>query len=206
MKSLLPSRLTRALPLWLLAALALPLAAARAQTTPSAGRIVYYQNTFENPNGGTSYRIFLVNPDGTNQTKIPRAPTESDLFPDLSPDGTRIACNGSTDGITLLNPDGSNRSAIPNTAGFIVPVWSPDGKRLLARNQGSTNSIAVFNPDGTGIINVALRTDFPVLSDVNWVARRHPDRLHRSGGVRQPFIPPLRDQRRRLGHPGEALH
>ena len=70
------------------------------------------------------------------------------LFPDWSPDGTRIAFHDG-DGISTMNADGSGRKTLTRFLGGIFggPSWSPDGQRIAFARSGG---VYVVNADGSG--------------------------------------------------------
>ena len=132
--------------------------------------------------GGCKHEIYVMNADGTNQTRTNNTgffPLEwfssiDDSF-DWSPDGTRIVFeSGHDDGsgsfigsISVMNADGSNVRRLTNYPGFdYSPKWSPDGTKIaLGRaddfiDQGL--NISVMNADGTN------QTRFSVGWDPRW--------------------------------------
>ena len=89
----------------------------RPDWSPNGGAIAFTTS----PTGPGSYRLFLVEPDGTNVQQLADAITPSSK-PRWSPGGVWLAIDG-----RALEPDGT-------PTGFLVPhnaEWSPDGSRLL---------------------------------------------------------------------------
>jgi Tol biopolymer transport system component len=82
------------------------------------------------------------------------------LFPEYSPDGTRIAYVGGSKGnpeIMLMNADGSDPVNLTNTEGNIelYPSWSPDGRSIVCTSyEGNPDSVA----GRIEVIDVASRT------------------------------------------------
>ena len=91
-------------------------------TPGPSGRIAFDSNR----NG--NYEIYVMNADGTGQTKITNN-SANDLVPAWSPDGSRIAFDSYRDGnfeIYVMNADGSGQTRITNnTANDESPDWSP---------------------------------------------------------------------------------
>jgi len=107
--------------------------------SPRGDRIVY--------NGGETYGIWLINPDGSNETLL----LEDDRFPSWSPAGDKIAYvknGGSGSGcIWIMNSDASNQTQVTTHMGG-APTWSPDGSQIAY--QVPDGGIWVVNIDGTG--------------------------------------------------------
>src|SRR5882724_4433863 len=153
--------------------------------------------------GGCKHEIYVMNADGTNQTRTNNTgffPLEwfssiDDSF-DWSPDGTRIVFeSGHDDGsgsfigsISVMNADGSNVRRLTNYPGFdYSPKWSPDGTKIaFVRGDifdQSSREIYVTNADGS---NVQRLTSYPTWNaDPRW----SPD------GTKIAFV------RRRVGTP-----
>jgi len=109
--------------------------------------------------GGCWFEIYVMNPDGTNQTRT-NNPGFDDSF-DWSPDSTRIVFESFHDGsfgfntnISVMNADGSNVRRLTNYPGFdYSPKWSPDGTKIAFLraddNFAVIPEIYVMNADGT---------------------------------------------------------
>jgi Tol biopolymer transport system component len=132
-----------------LAALAvLLLAAPAAATFPSAnGRI-----TFDTGFGG---HIWSVDANGKNLRRLTGG-TGSEIWPDMSPDGRKLAyahCVGNACSLTVADANG--RHAKQLTSGGSVfdgePDWSPDGSRLaFTSSRTGQDEIWIAKADGTG--------------------------------------------------------
>jgi TolB protein len=105
--------------------------------------------------------VYVMNADGTDQTKLYDA---AGLEPDAlawSPDGAALLVSGAG-GIRLANADGSG--GITSLGTGANADWSPDGTRI-ALAWGS--DIYVMNRDGTGLVPITnddVRDDFPAWS------------------------------------------
>ena len=104
------------------------------------------------------YDIFLMNADGSGQTKLTNLPVWNDT-PVWSPDGTLIAWSHSRDengGIYRMNSDGSGQiNLTPGVFGY-EPSWSPNGYQIafsaVAQTDGFySEQIFVLNRDGSGL-------------------------------------------------------
>jgi dipeptidyl aminopeptidase/acylaminoacyl peptidase len=106
--------------------------------------------------------LYLMTPQGTNQTRITQNTGVRDQSPTWSPDGTRIAFvtdrNGSYD-IAVISSLG-----VENTVEILTgdsrrteqhPAWSPDGTRIAFESDRDGNDeIYVMNADGTNVIRL----------------------------------------------------
>ena len=141
-------------------------------------------NLCANPPPACSTKIaFVSNRDGNNEIytidpvfgTLTRLTTNSasDLFPALSPDGTKIAFASDRSGgnldIYVMNADGSGTPTqlTNNAAHDFQPEWSPDGKKIVfvsQRDRDSQNNIRrqiyVMNAEPNAIqTNLSNNTD-----------------------------------------------
>lgn len=87
------------------------------------------------------------------------------LWPDFSPDGTRIAFNGTVPGVTtnddvfIINVNGTGLVRLTTDPGRDrFPVWSPDGSKIaFLSNRTGFHQVWVMDANGTD--QVALTTD-----------------------------------------------
>jgi Tol biopolymer transport system component len=96
----------------------------------------------------------------------------SDIGPDWSPDGGRIAYLDETDGSTVrvmvVDVHGGVPRAISDVSVWSYPRWSPDGKTVVITDEGAagtTPAVVLLDPDGTA---PATRIELP---DVQGPAR-----------------------------------
>jgi hypothetical protein len=139
-----------------------------AQASVTAGEVVFQQVA-----DGDSNLVML---NGTSETALTLGP--NDLFPDVSPDGSKVAftsgptAGGGLNGISVINTDGSGQVALTTadqTETFpslifddLNPRWSPDGTKIVfARDllgDPYTDDIMVMNADGTGLTDLTPDT------------------------------------------------
>lgn len=105
---------------------------------------------------GREAQIYLINPDGSDQTKLIQG-----SFPSWSPDSQQIAfaCSTSTVGATnicVINRDGTHLRTLTQTGFNTEPVWSPDGKKIAFVFLESFSNLDIYtmNVDGTERINL----------------------------------------------------
>jgi dipeptidyl aminopeptidase/acylaminoacyl peptidase len=83
----------------------------------------------------SNWDLFVVNADGTGAVNLTRTPGENELYPQVSPDGKRIAFvsdkgqgRETVRSVYYMDADGKNRKKVADHAR--QPFWSPDGKIL----------------------------------------------------------------------------
>jgi Tol biopolymer transport system component len=126
--------------------------------SPDGAKIAYYHGQ------SNDRAIFVMNADGSNQTRVADFQADTMGRPVWSPDGSMLAFDlyftDQTWDIYAVNSDGSG---LANLAGDLNrdetdPVWAPDGTKIafqassvLARTVDNTGTfeLYVMNPDGT---------------------------------------------------------
>ena len=97
-------------------------------------KIVY--ETFRETDGRENWELFLMNADGSNQTNLTNTPDLDEMYPHVSPDGSKICFvvdeganrRNKVRSVYYMNIDGSNRVLVANNAR--QPCWGPEGKRI----------------------------------------------------------------------------
>jgi len=140
--------------------------------SPDGARIAFSASTpatCGTPSPADSGGIWVMNADGSNVTRITTG--YWDGFPSWSPDGTKIAFQGTVNGDTrnqqifVAGADGSNptqlTTATPGTGWRLTPSWSPDGTQIAFKiyasttfPDGSRGEIAVMRADGSGAVSL----------------------------------------------------
>jgi len=136
-----------------LAALALALAAAAlAAATPIADAAFPGHNgkiVFSRPG-----EIWMINADGSGQTRLIDNPLTANPDPTFSADGRRIAFASQRDGnyeIYVMNADGSDQTRLTTSpVSDDQPAFSPDGRKIAFRSYRNGNAdLYLLNTDGT---------------------------------------------------------
>ena len=141
--------------------------------SPDGRRIAYLGVVGATDTSDASYRLHVVNADGSGDhtllaaSRATWAPGGHALIwpPTWSPDGSRIAFSRATRSratdppwtafeIHVINPDGTGlrRLTLTTAPHSFSPAWSPDGKQIVSLSL--PNRIQVMNADGSGLRTV----------------------------------------------------
>lgn len=118
--------------------------------------------------------IYVMNADGTNQTRVTNNPDVNDFYPAFSPDGSKIAFTSDresvslSNGIYVMNADGTNQTLLtkdsPNNR---QATFSPNGSKIAYSSYRGSWEIYVMNADGTNptpLTNNAVTDSHPSFS------------------------------------------
>jgi TolB protein len=99
--------------------------------------------------GLPGFRLCVMDSDGKNVRMLTHTDNaHGNVYPDWSPDGTKIAYADTIGGaleIFVCNPDGSNAARLTELNGFSSrPSWSPDGQWIAFHRQNSDNFGSLF--------------------------------------------------------------
>ncbi len=106
------------------------------------------------PPGSSRFEIYIMNADGTNQTRITNNLSQ-DTFPAWSPDGTKLAFMSPREGnaeIYVVNRDGSGLRRLTNhPSSDVTPTWAPSGNQIaFTSDRTGRPQIWIMNADGSG--------------------------------------------------------
>jgi Tol biopolymer transport system component len=116
------------------------------------GKIAFVSTRVKDSLGLPIRQIFVMNADGSCQTRLSHSRAFRDDLPAWSPNGQTIAFNRSDNpaapavpetGIWLMNADGSDQAPLAHDAGG--PSWSPDGHKIAF---GRDADLWVMKADG----------------------------------------------------------
>lgn len=137
------------------------LAAASSKGVSAAATGTLERIAFTSNRSGTA-QIYVMNADGSGQTRLTNSAPFDDMQPAWSPDGTRIAfsrgtsyqsANLGSSSIVVMDSSGGNEQVLAAETGInFRPAWSPDGQRILYIHGSPTQApfdVWVMNADGT---------------------------------------------------------
>jgi Tol biopolymer transport system component len=152
--------------------------------SPDGRKIAFVQPSSEEDDSRAPGALFVMNADGSAQTRVLRTLTGCSITcagisnPTWSPDGTRIAYSiwgrksyHASGDVFVVNANGSGESGLASTREMFEdrPSWSPDGRRVAFAASPiiggyTTGSADIFsmNIDGTG------RTRLTNASSIGW--------------------------------------
>jgi Tol biopolymer transport system component len=111
--------------------------------SPRGGQIAFDRDESSERTGVERRNVYVVRPDGTG---LRRLTSGSNVGPDWSPDGRRIAWSCGDD-ICVMDADGKHKRVVTNAArtnGDESPAWAPDGKRLVFARAPAGSGLALY--------------------------------------------------------------
>jgi TolB protein len=115
------------------------------------------------PAGASTYQLWMMNADGSNQRQLLNDPNGFDLSPNFSPDGSQIVFNRFSavfqGAIYRIRADGTGLTALvdfdpnPDSSAF-DPIYSPDGLTIAfdsVDRSGLIYAVYVMGTDGSHI-------------------------------------------------------
>jgi TolB protein len=127
--------------------------------------------------GGDYFKIWVINPDGTNPVVLTSKSKGNDTEPSWSPLENKIAFVSDRDGtneIYRMNADGSNQIALTTGSGYggsSTPSWSPDGSKIAfssADGGWSSTSHEIYVMDSAGGGRVQLTSNYSFDGQPGW--------------------------------------
>lgn len=112
---------------------------------------------------GSQWDIYLINDDGTGLVNLtPNTGGSSELWPNFSPDGRRIAYGVNNGSLIVANADGSNPRTIYTVGSYgdILATFTPDGTQIAfwIWQDASGRDIYLINADGSNLTNLTPNT------------------------------------------------
>jgi TolB protein len=119
---------------------------------------------------------YVMNADGSGETRLTTSPQVSEGQPAWSPDGTRLLYRKTPDNPIVqnadlwqidVNPAAPNpRPVLERTGDERYPSWSPDGTKIVFRgdhdlvDHSGDEELYVMNADGTGVVQLTSNDVF----------------------------------------------
>jgi Tol biopolymer transport system component len=101
-------------------------------------KIVY--ETYRETEGKENWELYMIDADGSHPTNLTKSPDVDEMYPHVSPDGTKVCFvvdetgeKGKVRNVYYMNMDGTGRVKVAENAR--QPCWSPDGK-MIAYTKG----------------------------------------------------------------------
>ncbi len=115
--------------------------------SPGADRIVYHSSAAMTGPDITGFDIHVMNADGSGSTALTSdgSTNARNVFPDWSPDGTKILWEKGRQ-IWVMDANGANARQL--RAFGSLPRWSPDGTRIAFHGE---NGLSVMDADGSNV-------------------------------------------------------
>jgi Tol biopolymer transport system component len=119
------------------------------------GKQIAYCSSVGDPVG--QFDIWTMKQNGRDKQRLTQL-GGSAIFPDFSPDATKIAFNARPAGtanndIYVMNADGSGRTPLTDPlapGNDLWPAWSPDGSKLVfVSDRTGLNQVWIMNADGS---------------------------------------------------------
>lgn len=142
--------------------------------SPAGAQVAFASNREE----GIGFQIYIMNSDGSSQSRLGPVQPGDNNHPSWSPDGSQIAFQSKRDtnsnpqddnfDIYVMNSDGSNIRALTiHGADDSEPSWSPDGGKIAFLSERSgQDEVYLMDPEGA---NPEQLTELPVLkSGLSW--------------------------------------
>jgi Tol biopolymer transport system component len=103
--------------------------------------------------------LYVMNADGTLQTRLTTSGGQYHFTPAWSPDGKQIVYavgDGNTSELAIMQADGTNAHVITHFGATTWgPAWSPDGKEIaFTSTKGGAADLYLIHPDGTGLVQL----------------------------------------------------
>jgi Tol biopolymer transport system component len=112
-----------------------------------------------------NWDLFMVNADGTHPVNVTRTPTINEMYPHVSPDGTKVSfvvdeeeSGAKIRNVYITNIDGSGRRLVAKNAR--EPFWNPSGTAVVyAKGESEKFSLTDYYTKGIYSFDLASGTE-----------------------------------------------
>lgn len=111
--------------------------------SPDGTQIVFQRRVDDVP------QVWVMDQDGSNQTRLTSFAKGAEQGT-WSPDGTQIAFLRGPGVLWTMDADGSDALRVLSGGGWVEPMWSPDGTRILMTGPVAGQGYAIFSVDVDG--------------------------------------------------------
>jgi serine/threonine protein kinase/Tol biopolymer transport system component len=118
--------------------------------TPDGQQIVFSSDRTGN------WELFIMNADGSNVRQLTNRPDTTDLFPEVSPDGTLVVFSSQVESVNegeiyVMPIEGGEPTRLTSTAALNnMPSWCPSGEQIVYTSDRDGNeNVYIMSADGS---------------------------------------------------------
>lgn len=131
---------------------------------------------FSSDRNGVS-EIYMMNPDGSNVVQLTNIPNRVNLYPSVSPDGTKVVFSSQDPAVNegdiyIMNIDGTHLQRLTNTVALNnIPSFCPDNQHIVfVSDQDANDNIFLMNIDGSNVTRLTNDPGEDTTPSCGWIA------------------------------------